>query len=323
MLRRVSITPRPIAAGDGWRITEFLCDAGPQDRVFEERHREIGIALVTRGTFRYRCVQGSAVLAPGSLLLGNSGACFECGHEHSRGDRCVSLQFTPEFFEPVVAAVPAARGIAFSVPSLPPVAELLSVLAEVQNLARMKTVDTDVACDIALRLAGEVCGVLADHKSTPRGPRARDERRIAASLHRIEAEGGSRLALEDLAREARMSAYHFLRTFEQVVGTTPGQYILRTRLRRAAVRLLESTEPVSTVAYECGFGDLSTFNRQFRRATGVSPGQFRLRTGPVQAARPVQAAARAAQPRASLPARGHARPQPVSVRNGPPAAKAG
>jgi AraC-like DNA-binding protein len=304
------ITPRRIAAGAGWRITEFLCDAGPEDRAFEERHREIGIALVVGGTFRYRSAQGSAVLAPGSLLLGNSGACFECGHEHSRGDRCVSFQFTQEFFEPIVAAVPAARSIAFSLPSLPPVEPLLSVLAQVQNLARMKTVDTNVALDIALRLAGEVCGVLADHKSISLGPRARDARRIAASLHRIEAAGGNRLALEDLAREARMSPFHFLRTFEEVVGTTPGRYILRMRLRRAAVRLLESTEPVSTVAYEYGFGDLSTFNRQFRRAMGVSPGQFRLTTAP------------AARLRATPPVLAHARPRPVSVRNGRPAAKA-
>jgi AraC family transcriptional regulator len=74
-----------------------------------------------------------------------------------------------------------------------------------------------------------------------------------------------------------MSPYHFLRTFRQVTGMTPHQYVLRTRLHRAAVRLRHSTDAVSTIAYDAGFNDLSTFNRRFRREMGVNPGAFRAR----------------------------------------------
>ena len=75
-----------------------------------------------------------------------------------------------------------------------------------------------------------------------------------------------------------MSPYHFLRVFERVVGATPGQYMLRTRLRSAAVLLRGSALGVARIATECGFGDLSTFNRQFRRAMRVSPGEYRARS---------------------------------------------
>jgi len=74
-----------------------------------------------------------------------------------------------------------------------------------------------------------------------------------------------------------MSPYHFLRTFRQVVGVTPHQFILRTRLNRAAVRLRRSSESVSTIAFEAGFNDLSTFNRRFRRVMGASPSAYRAR----------------------------------------------
>ena len=74
-----------------------------------------------------------------------------------------------------------------------------------------------------------------------------------------------------------MSSYHFLRVFRQVVGLTPYQYLLRLRLHRAALRLRRTTEPVSAVAFESGFGDLSTFNRRFRRVIGVSPLLYRAR----------------------------------------------
>ena len=72
-----------------------------------------------------------------------------------------------------------------------------------------------------------------------------------------------------------MSRYHFLRTFRAVVGMTPHQYILHTRLHRAAVRLRSTTEEISTIAFAAGFNDLSTFNRRFARIVGRSPSAYR------------------------------------------------
>jgi AraC-like DNA-binding protein len=103
----------------------------------------------------------------------------------------------------------------------------------------------------------------------------RDERRVSAALRLIEARAEEPLALADLARDSAMSPYHFLRTFRQVAGMTPYQYLLRTRLNRAAVRLRTSDAPVSVIAFDAGFGDLSTFNRRFRRLMGCSPGAYR------------------------------------------------
>lgn len=108
-------------------------------------------------------------------------------------------------------------------------------------------------------------------------PSRLEPRRVTAALRRIEAEAGEPLSLADLAGEAAMSPYHFLRTFCRVAGLTPHQYLLRTRLHRAAVRLRRSLEPVSTIAFDTGFADLSTFNRRFRRMMGASPGAYRAR----------------------------------------------
>jgi AraC-like DNA-binding protein len=74
-----------------------------------------------------------------------------------------------------------------------------------------------------------------------------------------------------------MSKYHFLRTFRHTVGLTPYQFLLGVRMRRAAVRLATSAAPVSAIAYETGFGDLSTFNARFRQTFGTSPTVFRSR----------------------------------------------
>ncbi len=277
---------RQLASGAGWRLEDVICDSGPRDRPFDEQHSSVCIALVTEGTFQYRTSQGSAVMAPGSLLLGNVGACFTCGHEHRAGDRCLSFRFTAEYFERIVASVPGAR-LEFKLPRLPLVPSLLPVLSDAQVLrdsveaAKPGVASFERACstaeEVAMRLAGDVCSVLADTLSACPFFTERDERRVTAAVRRMEMDFAERIPLEELAREAAMSPYHFLRVFERVVGVTPGQYRLRTRLRRAAVLLRRSSLSVASVAAECGFGDLSTFNRQFRRVMRASPNEYRAR----------------------------------------------
>jgi transcriptional regulator GlxA family with amidase domain len=83
--------------------------------------------------------------------------------------------------------------------------------------------------------------------------------------------------LRSLAQIARLSPYHFLRVFEGLTGTTPHQYMLRMRLRRAAVRLREEPGKIADIALSCGFGDVSNFNRTFRAEFGVSPRAYRSR----------------------------------------------
>ena len=84
-----------------------------------------------------------------------------------------------------------------------------------------------------------------------------------------------------------VSAFHFLRLFSRVLGVTPHQYLVRSRLRRAARLLADDDMDVTEIAYDVGFGDLSNFVRTFHRAAGVPPMKFR------QAARGVRKISRA------------------------------
>ena len=269
----MATTTHALAAGPGWRVDDVICTAGPRDRRFEERHDSICIAAVTEGSFQYRTTQGSAVLAPGALLLGNHRHCFECGHEHGVGDRCLSFHFTPEFFEGVLASVPGARQLAFPVPRLPPLPSLIPAIAAAE--AARDAGDAAELEEQALQVAGAVSAALIDAKTDVAAPSRRDQRRIAAALRRIETDAHEQLSLTALACEAAMSPYHFLRTFRAVVGLTPHQFVLRTRLHRAAVQLRRSNEDVFSIALANGFNDLSTFNRRFRRLTGKTPTAYR------------------------------------------------
>ncbi len=78
-----------------------------------------------------------------------------------------------------------------------------------------------------------------------------------------------------MAEHARLSPYHFLRCFADLTGATPRQYLLRTRLRRAAMRLKKESTRIIDIALDCGFGDVSNFNRVFRAEFGLSPRSYR------------------------------------------------
>jgi AraC family transcriptional regulator len=271
----MSVTSHLLASGPGWRVTDIVCTAGPHDRPFEERHEAVCIAAVTRGTFRYRSSDGEAILAPGALLLGNEGTWFECGHEHGVGDRCVAFHFSREHLETVLAAVPGVRCETFASPRLPPLPALAPLLAAVETA--QSEGDQAAIEELALHIAGAVAAALAGADSAAAAPSPRDARRIGEALRRIEARADERLTLSDLARDAAMSPYHFLRVFRSVAGMTPHQYVLRTRLHRAAVRLARTDHAISAIAFEAGFEDLSTFNRRFRRVMGAAPNAYRAR----------------------------------------------
>jgi AraC family transcriptional regulator len=266
---------RPLYQGQEWSISEYICTAGPGDRPFEERHEQFSIAAVIEGTFRYRGDTGTAMMHPGAFLFGNSAACYECGHDHGVGDRCIAFHFSPAYFAEVAASIAGSGRFRFPTPMLPARPELLPWLVWI----RTQTARADrLAVDEALpRLMEAVIGTVSSVTPLPVCVSARDERRIGDVLRYIELHATDTLDLEKLAGVAVMSKYHFLRTFRHAVGMTPYQFVLSVRMRRAAVRLATSSEPVSTIAFETGFGDLSTFNGRFRDMFGMSPTVYRKR----------------------------------------------
>jgi len=264
-----------LASGPGWRLADVVCAAGPRDRPFEERHDWVSLAAVVAGAFVYRASHGAALLTQGAVLLGNAGACFQCGHEHMRGDRCLSLQFAPDYWERLVAALPGTRRARFDRPGLPPLDALLPATAA---LVAARDLEPDGAEQAAIGFADAVLRL--GEAAPPREPGGRAARMVCDAVRRIAAsveEGAPAAPLDTLADEAGADKFQLLRAFRAAVGVTPHQYLLGLRMGRAAERLRRSDEPVTSIAFDCGFGDLSTFNRRFRRVMGASPRDWRRR----------------------------------------------
>ena len=270
------IAGRLLARGEGWTIQDLICTSGPGDRRFEEEHWGVAIAIVVAGSFQYRSASARELMTPGSLLLGYDGQAFECGHEHGRGDRCISFRYTIDAFERLAEEAGAPRADRrFRASRVPPIRDLSPIITR----ACIGLLDGDAVSweEVSVRLAADVARVVGGvvPRASEVAPAALA--RVTRVVRAIEREAEGPLTLRRMAQEAGLSSYHFLRTFERLTGVTPHQYLRRVRLRRAAMRLVADPDKVIDIAFDSGFGDVSNFTRAFRTEFGVSPSQYRLR----------------------------------------------
>jgi AraC-like DNA-binding protein len=267
---------RILARGDGWGVEDVVCTSGPHDRPYEEQHPEFVIAIVTAGSFQYRasCSRtGRELMTPGSLLLGHPGQHFECGHEHGAGDRCLSFRYAPGYFEKLTTDGGAATRAPFHALRLPPLRAMSPVVTRAcAALAGSSAIAWE---ELSVQLAVQTARVERNAAPIRNGVTPAAVARVTRTLRMIERHPDARLTLGRLAREAALSPYHFLRIFESLTGVTPHQYILRQRLRHAAMRLIVEPGKVLDIALDSGFGDVSNFNRAFRAEFGLSPRAYR------------------------------------------------
>ncbi|MBO9710165.1 MAG: helix-turn-helix transcriptional regulator [Caulobacter sp.] len=83
------------------------------------------------------------------------------------------------------------------------------------------------------------------------------------------------VAIGDLARIAGLSLGYFSKAFKRTFGETPHAYVVRRRVEAAKTLMLTTREPLSQVAYQCGFADQAHFCRIFRKVADTTPASWR------------------------------------------------
>jgi AraC family transcriptional regulator len=263
-----AIADWPIASGEGWCVQDIVCTCGPRDREAEELTAASSLALVLSGSFVVRDRHGTSLLSEGSYLLVSAGHCFACSHHHGEGDRCLSFRFEPTLFERI--AHDAGGKSEFAHNRLSPVRPLAPLTARARHAIAQPVLMEELALELAgtaIALAGRA------RRSVAPSPH---EGRMSAVLRYMAAHSAKPHTVAQLASMAKLSPYHFLRSFKATTGVTPHQWLLRARLRAAAEKLAVTKAPVTEIALDVGFDDLSNFTRTFRAEFGSSPRQYRL-----------------------------------------------
>lgn len=105
--------------------------------------------------------------------------------------------------------------------------------------------------------------------------RSNESRRVEKVKQYINDHYAEPLKLADLADLVGMSPVSFSRFFRQRTGRTLSDYIVDIRLGYAARMLVDSSKNISEICYECGFNNLSNFNRTFKSKRNYTPRDFR------------------------------------------------
>jgi AraC-like DNA-binding protein len=249
-------------------VIDYRCEAGPDDVPFVEQHKDFSISYVRKGTFGCRAQGRTFELVTGSILIGHPGDEYTCTHEHAAGDECLSFHLTPALVEAIGYRPDIWRSVC-----VPPLPELV-VLGELAQAAAEGRSELSLD-EIGILLAARFVAILSGRRRKTPEARTSDRRRAVEAALWIDANAHEPIDLESAAEEFGLSPFHFLRLFANILGVTPHQYLIRSRLRRAVRLLAGDTRSITEIAFDVGFGDLSNFVRTFHRAAAMSPRRFR------------------------------------------------
>jgi AraC family transcriptional regulator len=269
----------PLGAGRGFAARDCVCHAGVRDPTYQGSYSRACIAVVVSGAFHYRSSGGEALLGPGSMLLGSSGAGFEYRHFDDSGDRSILFDYDEEALEDARRSLGVLGRTTSSFERAFVPASIGSVGASARALTALSCGHPEVLQEAAI--SALAVALAASEPAVGRGGalRSRHERVVTAALRSIEADPAENWSLDALASAAGLSTFHFLRIFSRLTGQTPRQYVRAIRLRAAAERLATTRAKIVDIALESGFGDLSHFNLSFSAGFGMSPRSYRRRNG--------------------------------------------
>lgn len=87
------------------------------------------------------------------------------------------------------------------------------------------------------------------------------------------------LTVDDMARAAMFSKFHFTRIFQRVTGVSPGRFLSALRLQRAKHLLVSTSLNVADISLRVGYNSVGTFSSRFTRSVGMSPTTYRRLAG--------------------------------------------
>lgn len=246
-------------------------------------HPFVEVAFIDSGRVSYRIGRRTFEVGAGQMIVVPAGVEHATGFEEGLRGGAVYLRrdlldeagdamgLRPSKAHPTMVAAPRRAR------------HLLRLLCdEAEQAARGSTFALSGLADAAaveilrgIEPANEI-GAPREENGLPRSPSARvRDPRVRRAIERIEAAPEAEISVDDLAKTAAMSRFHFSRVFREATGQSPYRYLLEARLARAMVLLRTDRFSVTEVAFACGFNDLGRFAKQFREHFGRSPGSVK------------------------------------------------
>lgn len=257
----------------------------PKYEMVHHWHQELELIRVLKGNLTVTLGKKEQLLTPGMAVVVNSNT-LHAAHPQDCEYQCVVfdingfLPFQPDcraFLEEISAGQRVIReqtaGHAAAAESI------RQIFLSMERL----TAQTGTRFDVLASLY-RLYGTLLREKLTEPADSSHDADENTERLKRVLAlirnSYQEPLSLSDMAKVCGMSPQYFCSYFRNMTKHSPMEYLLDYRLSKAGMLLLNTDEPVTQIAFSCGFNDLSYFIKQFKSKKGISPGKFRKQLTP-------------------------------------------
>lgn len=192
----------------------------------------------------------------------------------------IVVQFHQDFFREEINSYPefhrisdllkrAARGIHFTKPGSDEIGKKLRRLLKLKGLERMlyfiKLLDYLARCE-NYRILASKAYQLEDHKVM--------NSRLDKIMHFINTNYQRKITQEEVAEKIGMTTAAFCRYFKEKTSKGFIYFVNEMRIGYACKLLVENQLSISQICFECGFNNISNFNRMFKRQTGFTPGDY-------------------------------------------------
>lgn len=252
-----------------FELCEEFCASPDPQITWENQYDRAGVGIVLSGRFDYRAAGGSITGVPGTVLFGNFRENFSIHHPDTAGNRRLVVWYSKSFLEGIAAACGIAQP-QFHAMALPPGRDAANMFVRLHAALKGLANPEEAASELAARAM-----MLRKEPSQRPNVSGADRRRILSVVSYIECCYSESCAIDSLARMSGLSRFQFMRQFKLVTGQSANQYVLNTRLRIAARLITGSDAPISQIALDVGFNNISHFNTCFRALFACSPRQMR------------------------------------------------
>lgn len=238
-------------------------------------HDRMEILCVTEGTMRLQLRDGQHILKRGQIAVIGPGQ-IHGGFSGKGGATYHTLMFDVEkFFNQTIASdkylAPICGGRVFFSPVVED--ERLFLLVEkIVGMMNSKTVYNPL---FAVGAIYEMIAILYDHREEVLGIQPQPDAQYREILEYVNGHFTEDISAKLVSEKFGYNESYFCRRFREITGIKYSQYVQALRMELAQKLLREGSESVGSVAWKCGFSDVSYFTKCFKKQFGFTPTGYR------------------------------------------------
>lgn len=269
---------------DFYRIEDFRCHCTVCSVTHPEYNKSFSLSFIRKGFFEYRTYKRNDEVHVGRILISKPGFEHTTRHIDNQPDVVTIFDFKKSFFEETILEVYGSR-LPWILKNNDIHSVMLRATPELEYIHHLifqkitsKKYNSLEIDEMVIGLLEKMMLVLGNATTPGNIPDKLKQLHlitIESARNYILSHFKESISLQQLAMHCFVSPFHFSRIFKTITGESPHQYLSSVRLTHAKVLLEETNEPVSAIAYDCGFNSPEHFVTAFKKYYKINPSALR------------------------------------------------